>query len=454
MAVIRVNANTVTGKWTHPEKYQCSTLRFTPPKDFPKYYSEIIGRPKIMRTFITLDEVWDYRTDEYFWNFKIGINRYTDDKNHFPYEWRVVVPTDVNYYDYLTSYAENSNEVLLNIRRYERESADGVISYEKLEEVVTNVVEHYKELCPNIVYIEALNEPEEYVFGGLNSEEIYKYYKCVRSAVKKLNEKHSYARPLQIGGFAMSGGGVNYWSIWEDFLNNLAADKEPGKKIDYFSFHIYNYDGYMLELFLDKHNEAVKRLGFSDIPILVDEYGSRLDSPTTDENLKNASANLFEMIRAEKLENVKVFPWCSYHNPDQQSSFTQFIRCSDGSYASTPNAHAMQMLSMLYDEELQVKMPARGTPVVTKNGNKYAAIYPHKWDLPMDNGYLFCNLKGKQLKVTEYYVDSVSNNVFASPSCKTLEPTAVYTTDIVNGEAQIGRRFEPYSFCMWMIEEI
>ena len=40
---------------------------------------------------------------------------------------------------------------MLNIRRYEREVAvEHVISYEKYEEVVERVIEHYKELCPNI----------------------------------------------------------------------------------------------------------------------------------------------------------------------------------------------------------------------------------------------------------------------------------------------------------------
>ena len=452
MELIQANTADIAGKWTHPEKYQCSTLRYTPPKDFPKYYSSVIGRPKIMRTFITLDEAWDYRTDEYFRDFKIGINRYRDDKNHFPYEWCVVVPTDVSYCDYLTSYAAESDEVLLNIRRYERECADGIVSYEKLQEVVENVVGYYKELCPNIVYIEALNEPEEYVFGNLNIDEIYRYYKSVCRAVASLNKKHRYEKPLKVGGFAMSGGAINYWPLWQSFLQHLADD--PEKIIDFYSFHIYNYDGYVMELFLDRHNREVKRLGLPDVPVLLDEYGSRLDSATTDENLKNASANLFAMIRASKLENVKVFPWCSYHNPAQQSSFTQFIRLEDGSYASTPNAHAMQMLSMLLDDEIRVKMPARGTPVVTKSGNKYAAIYTHKWDQSQDAGYKLTNLTCKKIKVEEYYVDKECNNVFFSQENKTLEPTNTYIKEVTNGEADIFRMFEPYSFCFWKIEEI
>ena len=46
------------------EGYQNNTLRYSPPEDFPQHYASRVGTPKIMRSSITLDEVWDYRTNE------------------------------------------------------------------------------------------------------------------------------------------------------------------------------------------------------------------------------------------------------------------------------------------------------------------------------------------------------------------------------------------------------
>ena len=45
--------------WKRPGRYQNSTLRFTPGEDFPAHLEKMIGRPLIMRCFVTLNDVWD-----------------------------------------------------------------------------------------------------------------------------------------------------------------------------------------------------------------------------------------------------------------------------------------------------------------------------------------------------------------------------------------------------------
>ncbi|MGI6373265.1 MAG: hypothetical protein ACOX1R_08845 [Caldicoprobacterales bacterium] len=237
MPKVTINVNKYVREWPRIEKYQNSTLRFSPPVDFPEYLEKVNGRPKLMRCWITLDEVWDYRTDEYFWNYEIGVNSYKDDPNHYDYDWGVTVPTGINFEDYLISHSKHCDEVMLNIRRYERETADGIVSLDKYEEVVERVIEYYKELCPNIRYIEVSNESDYLSFGGIDSKHYYKLYTRVYRAVRRLNQRHNYEIPLGVGGNAMNAV-MDRPHIWREFLQNLANDKSEEPILDFYSMHV------------------------------------------------------------------------------------------------------------------------------------------------------------------------------------------------------------------------
>ena len=55
---IVIDAATVLRAWPNVGKYQNTTLRYTPNTDFPEVMEEIIGKPDIIRLFVTLDEDW------------------------------------------------------------------------------------------------------------------------------------------------------------------------------------------------------------------------------------------------------------------------------------------------------------------------------------------------------------------------------------------------------------
>src|SRR5699024_7977826 len=132
-------------------------------------------------------------------------NRYKDDPNHYDYDWPSTVPSQTHFKEYLISHSRHCDEVMLNIRRYERETADGILSLDKYEEVVERVIEYYKELCPNIHYIEVSNECEIRPFGGITMPQYYELYKRVYHAVGRLNHRNKYDIPLSVGGSAMTG---------------------------------------------------------------------------------------------------------------------------------------------------------------------------------------------------------------------------------------------------------
>ena len=105
-----------------------------------------------MRTWITLDEYWDYRTGITYPDYDIGVARYPTEELHYPYDWKNIVPapSGTRFRAYLTSHAKEADELLLNVRRLEREVSDGVITYDQYETIFEKSVEYCKELAPNM----------------------------------------------------------------------------------------------------------------------------------------------------------------------------------------------------------------------------------------------------------------------------------------------------------------
>ena len=213
--------------WPRIEKYQNSTLRYTPPKDFPEYWVKQNGRPKIIRVWVTLDEIWNCTDDTYDWNYQIGVDK-LGDKRYYPYDWPITRPSETHFEEYLTTYCAMAEEALLNVRRFEREISDGILSYDKYEEVVEKVIEHCCDLCPNIRYIEASNECEITNFGTLTVEEYMPLFCVVRRVVKRLNERRGWN--LLVGGPAMTGSYTlkGRWHAWMKALSEL-----PDTSIDF-----------------------------------------------------------------------------------------------------------------------------------------------------------------------------------------------------------------------------
>lgn len=68
---IKVDTRRVMRQWPHVEKYHNTTLRYTPDGRFPAVFERTVGKPEIIRLFVTLDEVWECRAGiraEYFRN--------------------------------------------------------------------------------------------------------------------------------------------------------------------------------------------------------------------------------------------------------------------------------------------------------------------------------------------------------------------------------------------------
>ena len=53
---VQVNARKAMGAYQDPTRWMNSTLRYVPPVDFPEFLESRLGKAKVMRTWITLDD--------------------------------------------------------------------------------------------------------------------------------------------------------------------------------------------------------------------------------------------------------------------------------------------------------------------------------------------------------------------------------------------------------------
>ena len=367
---IKVNRSERLGRYIDPTRWQNSTLRYSPPEDFPAYMAKEIGRAEIMRVWITLDEYWDYRTGEFYPDYDIGVARYPAEELHYPYDWKNIVPapSGTRFKAYLTSHSKEANELLLNVRRLEREVSDGVITFDEYESIFEKAVEYCKELAPNIRYIECCNEIDIRSFGLLTAEEYVKIYLCAHRAVKRLNEKHFYAIPLELGGFAAA----HPMTVWQMMLDIVRMLKDEGVEMDFYSYHYYDagstsnlimhkmyevakFSGVnKLRYILGKHNEMLAEYGLPKRKVFLNELGRAKTTGIDGDSLYNASALITYLLAFGCADEPELypFPWCTFHNPNLQISYTQFLLCADGSYAMTPNGVAVKMLHELCGERL------------------------------------------------------------------------------------------------------
>ena len=253
--------------WPRVELYQNSTLVYPPPKDFAAYWAKQNFRPKILRTWVTLSDIWDMKTDTYNWNFRRTVDEPVTPQSAADSGSR---PGDILFEDYLIPFCTIADEVMLNVRRFEAEVAWGILPIEKYEEVCGNVIEHCRDLCGNIVYIEVSNEQEFLGNGKLTMTDYMPLYDAVCRAVTRINARRGWN--LKVGGPAM-GNNWTLQGVWRDYLKLLAEDTCPEKRIDFYSYHSYNPENNCLQQTYNAHRAGIAEFNLPDAPLFITECG-------------------------------------------------------------------------------------------------------------------------------------------------------------------------------------
>ncbi len=475
---IKVNPQKSLGTYFDPTAYQNNTLRYSPPKDFPAYLAKTLGRAKIMRSFITLDEFWDYKTDTFYPDYAIGVKRYPDEERHYIYDWKMIVPAPsrIRYEDYLVSHAENADELLLNVRRYEREVSDGLISYDKYEEIFERAVEYCKELAPNIRYVECCNEIDIKTFGNLTALEYFKLYERAYRAVKRLNEKHRYEMPLLIGAWGVAHP-FRQRGRWEEFLEMLSKSDLGDAPIDFYSEHHYEQiaaEGLAregsdpeaaalcavdkLKLLYARHKENIKRFQLPDAPYFLNEVGAARATGVKEDCQRNACAILTYLLASAEpeLDGFMIFPWCTFHNPELQISYTQFVLNEDSSYSATPNGMAVLMLHKMRGERVETEVldcgaqDAKYRAGAVRDGDTLYVVAANTSG-ETDTFCLELALEDGSYTVRQYLCDAMHNNCVTSDGDGRLGVTHEFAAEAKDGKLSVRADAEAHAFVLYEI---
>jgi len=258
-------------------------------------------------------------------------------------------------------------------------------------------------------------------------------YKCAYRAVRKLNAKNNYSIPLEVGGFAMSGC-ISRWSMWQEFLELLAADNSPEKKVDFFSMHDYSPNMYRIMDFYIRHKNMVKKLNLPNVPLFINEYGTTHATEVLTENLQNASGIISGMIMGSHLENAFTFPWCTFHDPERQISLTQFVRLEGNKYAPTPNGNAITALHMMLENEVEIIEHTEYKAVATSGDGKIALLVTNPGETEIELEAELTGMSGYTVKMTQYLVDDTHNNRITGEPVTEFKPTKISRVPVRKGE--------------------
>jgi hypothetical protein len=435
--------------------------RAPPPVEFCGKVEAEFGRPKITRCWLMLDQAWDYRTDTYRFDYEINKDYYEND----PIKKRYGVSgetTGLHYHDYLDSVGAHSEMVLMNIRRYEQEVLTGIITLEKWKEVFKAAVRHYKQRCPNLCYIEVLNEPT--AKNQSNLGKIERYYDFYRQAYEAINELNAELRPdlpLLVGG----NSGFRTDEV-AHLIKDFARDASPDKKLDFLSFHHYwverpvDIAGWEREIddFLELASLS------TDIPIFVTEIGYAWRSRWRDDPSKNlwqaAGMTAFQ-YQARHAEDLRLFPWVQYHSP-QQIALVQF----DPKLRMTPYGAAVKMLLMHGDQEVlatsnRLGEDGNGVGVLATRDDQGLCVQlwsvAPKREQNVRANVLVANLpeslRSGELTVRRYLIDSEHSNCLTLPDSPGGLEMVERRTQSGGTELRLSAAMEPMALCLWTIEK-
>lgn len=432
--------------------------RAPPPPELCALIRREFGLPTVTRCWLLLDQMWDYRTNTYRFDYEINKDYYVGDPKKKKYGVQGVT-TGLRYYQYIDSVARHSQHVLLNIRRYEPEVLAGMVPLTKWKEVFKAAVRHYKKRCPNLRYIEVLNEPTAKNQSNIGSmKNYYRFYRVAYQAINELNAELKPRLPLLVGG--TSGFRTDHAiHLARDFANDTAANK----RLDFLSFHHYWAGGRPAQVaeWEGQVDRALARLKLpTDLPIFVTEIGyahDYKDNPA--KNHWQACGMTAYQYYARQSPNLRLFPWVQYHSK-KQIAFVQF----DTDLTMTPYGAAVKMLRMHRSRE--VNAHSNG---VDKNGNGVNAIATiddagltvQVWNLePTGKTSALtrvsvkkrpADLRKGRLVVRRYLIDSKhSNHLMNRKWAGGLQLVETFELDGA-AELSLNAKLEPMAICLWEV---
>ena len=391
------------------------------------------GKARITKCWLNLDEMWDYRTRQYDFNYRIGVHKYDDVKEKHPETWGSVKETNVRFHDYLRAFGKHSDEVMLTIRRYERDILDGKLGVTMADwkEMFKKAVVHYRQMCPNLRYIEVCNEYALSGFIGCTAEEYYEFYKTAYQAVNEANEELGLKNESRVlvGGPAVTGDIV---AQMDSFFENFSKDTSPSKRLDFVSWHEYgkSYHGTAL-----REGQVQGLLASHGIPVAKPMFVTEHDPVhgrlgTHELNLVNG-AGLVKSLYFSSVYSpgMTIMPWVQYHIREIQTQFMWFDGPNEPDTRADelrmlPSGCSMKLLSMHKEWEIAVDNSLdRDELVLASIQNDGLAVHAINYGETRDVRIqiaglprVFTALGSGRFRFVKYQIDETHSNGVADPS--------------------------------------
>lgn len=406
--------------------YLNTSLQKAPAPVVGELAREQFGKPAIIRCWLNLDEMWDYRTRKYDYNFTIGVDKYKDIPQKHRETWDWEVESEVKYYDYLSAFSANSEEIMLTIRRYETDIINGnlPITMKDWKTIFKTGLKHYKAKFPNIRYIEVCNEYHLKGFMNGTDDQFYEFYKLGYEAVNEVNKEMKLEGKdrILVGGPVSTG---NPLPRVEALARNFVNDPNPKKALDFVSWHEYTVPMEQTAFRESQIRSILRNYGLNEsLPMFVSEHDPyHYDKDSDERHFSNAAALVKSLYFTSLFSpNIKIFPWVLYHNEDLQTRFKWFkgpnlTNTRADELKMLPIGVSMKLLSMHQGKEIKVANDLDWDDIVvaSKDG---ATIRVHAVNLGsmrpirilLDN---VINGANEKVTVKKYVLDETHNNLLA-----------------------------------------
>jgi hypothetical protein len=198
-------------------------------------------------------------------------------------------------------------------------------------------------------------------------------------------------------------------------------------------------------------------------PVFLNELGRARTTGIDGDSLYNAAGIITYLLAFGCKDEPELcpFPWCTFHNPKLQISFTQFLLCEDGSYAMTPNGVAVKMLHDLCGERLEVSVEealsrdAEYCSVAVEDEKGISVIVVNTSGESIVGELEISGLPDGEYTVKGHLCDSSHNNVVTGKTCtgKSIEQTGEAVRISADGILKHFFSLEKNAFTLYRIEK-
>jgi|GEM_PF-1005935 len=264
--------------------------------------------------------------------------------------------------DALTYYSTISDSLLVCMSAYNGTAASPMpTAGANYQDFVKQTVIYYKNKFPKIKYIQVGNEPD---YNGDAIDSYYPYYKDYYKGIAAANAALNLTGDKRIlisnGPFTSTTTFGDMLPYTNQFLAKYAADTDPDKHLDFFSFHCYTENDNPKSISDDRTqlDNLMSNHGLPKIPVFITELGiyggSYIPSAWTEVDAVTAQApgQLAKLYNLYEGGIDRVFNWAIFHN-----TITRKSELADLQNAYTyPYGNALQCSS---------ELSARGTRIQT-----------------------------------------------------------------------------------------